>query len=63
MLGFIATATDSNIEVDQDELEQAKWFSREELKYFKDWGDEGVEFKLPRKDSISRFLIDHWLSA
>jgi len=61
MLGFISTAVSSTIEVDQDELEQAKWFTREELKTFSNWGDEDDGLKLPRKDSISRFLIDYWI--
>jgi len=61
MLGFISTAVSSTIEVDQDELEQASWFTREELKTFKNWGDESEGLKLPRKDSISRFLIDYWI--
>ena len=63
MLGFISTAVSSTIEVNQDELEQAKWFTRAELKTFSNWGDEDEGLKLPRKDSISRFLIDYWIET
>lgn len=63
MLGFISTAVSSTIEVDQDELEQANWFTRAQLKQFTNWGDESEGFKLPRKDSISRFLIDCWINS
>lgn len=63
MLGFYATAVSTAIKVDKDELDDAKWFSREQLREFGDWHDEGEHFKLPRVDSISRFLIDNWLNA
>lgn len=60
MLGFIAEAVTEDIHVDKDELDDAQWFSREELKRFGNWHEEGEHFKLPRTDSISRYLIDHW---
>lgn len=62
MLGFIADAITEEIQVDQDELDDANWFTREELRNFGEWGDEGEGFKVPRTDSISRHLIDHWLA-
>ncbi|BDF94681.1 MULTISPECIES: NAD(+) diphosphatase [Pseudoalteromonas] len=60
MLGFIAEAVTEDIHVDKDELDDAQWFSREEIKSFGNWHDEGTHLKLPRTDSISRYLIDHW---
>ena len=60
MLGFIATASSQTIKVDQDELEYAQWFTKAQLDSFAQWGEETDEFKLPRKDSISRFLIEQW---
>ena len=60
MLGFIAKASSQTIKVDQDELEYAQWFSKAQLDTFAQWGEDTDEFKLPRKDSISRFLIEHW---
>lgn len=60
MLGFYARATSEQISVDKDELDDAKWFSREDLAQFGDWHDEGEHLKLPRTDSISRYLIEHW---
>ena len=60
MLGFIATASSDEISTEQDELEDAKWFSRQELAQFKDWQHEGEHLKLPRADSISRYLIEYW---
>lgn len=61
MLGFIAEAETEHIQVDKDELEDAKWFSREEIRQFGNWHEEGEHLKLPRTDSISRYLINHWL--
>jgi len=63
MLGFEARATTSEITCDPDELEDAQWFSAEQLKTFGTWGDSNYEFQLPRPDSIARFLINRWIDA
>lgn len=60
MLGFFAEATSEEINVDKEELDDAKWFSREDLAQFGNWHEEGEHLKLPRTDSISRYLIEHW---
>ena len=60
MLGFIAKAKTTDIFVEQDELEQAKWFSRAELNTFSQWGDTAPGYKLTREDSISRYLVEYW---
>jgi NAD+ diphosphatase len=57
MLGFSAEATSLDFRVDEDELESARWMSRQELLD----SPEDETFKLPRKDSISRRLIEDWL--
>ncbi|QUM81801.1 NAD(+) diphosphatase [Moritella sp. 5] len=62
MLGFIADASSDDIQVDKHEIDDARWFSRTELQSFGDWGDDTPGFKVPRIDSISRYLIDHWVS-
>jgi len=61
MLGFEASATSTEITIDPDELDDAQWFTAEQLKTFGTWGDDSAEFKLPRTDSIARFLIDRWM--
>jgi NAD+ diphosphatase len=63
MLGFIAKATTTDIAVEQDELEHARWFSRSELDSFLEWGVSSPGLKLTRKDSISRYLIDYWRAS
>lgn len=62
MLGFEATATSTEITVDPDELEDAQWFTAEQLQTFGTWGEESQQYKLPRTDSIARFLINRWIT-
>ena len=53
MLGFIAEATSEAISLNDGELEDARWFTRADLR---------SEFpKLPFRISIARRLVDHWL--
>lgn len=63
MLGFIAEATSSEITLDPHELEEARWFTKAELQTFGEWGENSDNFKLSRRDSISRFLVDHWMDS
>ena len=59
MLGFYATAVSDDITVNQDELDDVRWFTR-------DWIREhaGTDaFRLPRKVSIARRLVDDWLDG
>ncbi|MDH3702380.1 MAG: NAD(+) diphosphatase [Alphaproteobacteria bacterium] len=58
MLGFTARATTFDLTVDYHELEDgARWFTRDELRN----SPEDATLRLPRRDSISRRLIDEWL--
>ena len=56
MLGFTGKAESVDLSVNINEIEVARWFTREEIKTF-----DGDNFQLPRKLSISRRLIDDWL--
>ncbi|MBC8337262.1 MAG: NAD(+) diphosphatase [Alphaproteobacteria bacterium] len=64
MLGFRARATTTEIDIDPREIEDARWFTPEELKNFGEWANGPAvngEMRLPRRDSIARRLIDDWL--
>jgi len=55
MLGFEASASSETIELNDGELEDARWFTRKELA-------SGFP-KLPPRLSISRRLVDDWIHA
>ncbi|HVI90847.1 MAG TPA: NAD(+) diphosphatase [Dongiaceae bacterium] len=57
MLGFTAEALSDEIQLDNDELQSARWLTRGELHAL----GESDRFRLPRADSISRQLIAAWL--
>jgi NAD+ diphosphatase len=57
MLGFTARALTTELRVDPEELETARWFDKAWLLRHED--DD--EFRLPRRDSIARRLIEDWL--
>lgn len=63
MLGFKAVATTEKITLDVNELEDARWFTRKDLKNFGTWGDSNHSFQMPRTDSIAHYLIHQWLNV
>ncbi len=58
MLGFHATCRHQPLRIDENELAAADWYSRDTLKA----SPEDDSFRLPRRDSIARRLIDDWLA-
>ncbi len=58
MLGFHATCRHLPLRIDENELAAAAWYSRSELKA----SPEDDTFRLPRRDSIARRLIEDWLA-
>jgi NAD+ diphosphatase len=56
MLGFMATATSPEIQVDGDEIEEARWFSRDDLRE----AIESGEVLPPAGISIAARLIELW---
>jgi len=56
MLGFYALADEAAITLDDDEIRDARWFTRAEIR-----GIEGLGMRLPRADSIARRLIEDWV--
>ncbi|CAK0762027.1 NAD+ diphosphatase [Azospirillaceae bacterium] len=59
MLGFSARATTSLIDTSGNELEEARWFSRDWLRQT----PESDAFRLPRGDAISRRIINDWING
>jgi NAD+ diphosphatase len=56
MLGFAATAKGNEIKIDKNELEDARWFSRKEIK---DNLKKGL-LRIPGKETIAYHLIEEW---
>jgi len=56
MLGFYADALNDDFHLNDDELEDLQWFTRQELAD----GGAGIA-RRPRSDSIARRLIDEWI--
>jgi NAD+ diphosphatase len=59
MLGFHARALTREITIDFGELEDARWFTRD---FLSSHADDDT-FRLPRRDSIARRLIEDWLAG
>ena len=59
MLGFTARASRRRLKVNLNELESARWFHRDQLLA----SPEDETFRLPRRDSIARRLIEDWLAG
>lgn len=56
MIGFVCHALDTEIDVDGDEIADARWFTRDELRA----AAESGEIKIPQGISISSSLIEGW---
>ncbi len=60
MLGFRAQGVFAPPVPDGVELTDARWLTPEDLDAAADWEVEGAPLRLPRKDSIARFLVESW---
>ena len=56
MVGFVAHAESTEVSVDGEEIEEARWFTRAQMKAEADAGT----LVLPGGVSISRSLVEHW---
>jgi NAD+ diphosphatase len=62
MLGCHAHAIDDALTIDTTELDDARWFAREEIAAALA-GDSKASFQPPPRFAIARTLLDHWLAA
>jgi NAD+ diphosphatase len=56
MIGFVCHALDTAIDVDGEEIADARWFTRDELRA----ATESGEVRIPQGISISSSLIEQW---
>ena len=61
MVGFLAEIAPGPLTLAEDEIEDARWFSRAEL--LSDALEDQADFRLPRPDSIARRIIRDWAAA
>lgn len=59
MVGFIGIAETFDIRLDEDEIAEARWFTREELRAIA----PGGPVQLPRVDSVARRMLDGWING
>jgi NAD+ diphosphatase len=62
MIGCHARALDDALTIDRTELDDARWFSREEIAAALA-GEPDAAFLPPPRFAIARTLLDHWLTA
>lgn len=60
MLGFTARALNTEFNPDDDELDDIRWVTREELSTYGEMGDDSDGPKLPNSFSIARMLVERW---
>ena len=62
MIGCHSIAEDTALNIDTTELEEARWFSREELEVARAAGVEGTaDLIFPRSFAIAHHLVNWWL--
>ncbi len=59
MLGFLATASTFDVRLDEEEIADAQWFTRDELRAIVPDGP----VQLPRADAVARRMIDSWIAG
>ncbi len=59
MIGCFAEAISTDIVIDNDELDDCRWFSRRQVLHVLD-GTKDAGFHVPPKMAIAHHLIDHW---
>lgn len=62
MIGCHANAEDNELTIDRTELDDARWFTREEIAKALS-GSPDASFEPPPKAAIARTLLERWLAA
>jgi len=60
MMGITLEAVNTDITLDPKELEEARWFSRDEVEAAIE-SREGASFLCPPRQTIAHQLLRHWL--
>ncbi|XP_027023190.1 peroxisomal NADH pyrophosphatase NUDT12 isoform X1 [Tachysurus fulvidraco] len=60
MIGCFAVAVSTDIKVDENEIEDARWFTRQEVIDALVKGHQAV-FSMPPRQAIAHYLVKHWI--
>lgn len=65
MIGLIAEAKTTEIKIDKDEIEDARWFTKDEARAMISGGAEidGETYFGPNKVAIANYLIKYWVES
>jgi len=59
MMGLICETDERELTIDKNEIEEAKWFSREEVEAV--FAKRSEVFRRPPRFTIAHHLLQHWL--
>lgn len=62
MIGCTALANDDRLTIDRNELDDARWFTRDEIAAAVE-GRQDAPFGAPPPHTIARTLLEHWLAS
>jgi len=62
MVGAYAVALDNSLVIDTNELDDARWFTRDEVEAALG-GDASAPFQPPPRSAIARTLLEHWVDG
>jgi NAD+ diphosphatase len=62
MIGCTARALSDDVTVDRAELDDARWFTRDDVRRAVS-GEENAPFQAPPPHAIARTLLERWLAA
>ena len=60
MMGFMAEAETRDLDLDPDEIEEARWIEKEDIIRLLN-GERREDLRLPPKFTIARHLIERWV--
>ncbi|KAL7885086.1 hypothetical protein AOLI_G00078560 [Acnodon oligacanthus] len=60
MIGCLSVAVSTDIKVDKNEIEEARWFTRRQVADAIAKSDQAV-FTMPPRQAIAHYLVKHWI--
>jgi len=61
LIDFLCEVVSGELQARGDAAD-ARWFTAAEISEFGEWEDSTAIFRVPRRDSIARYLLDQWIA-